>query len=246
VFGGFHDPDPEFEVRPPSRSLCPTGSAPATAAERRAFSTTPSGSQVLAFREAYLGLLPGTGMRVTWWLVTHGRSATLRIECQDAVNTLGNLDPTSVRPEAWLPGVRTEFAGEATASMPPFKMTLHRAFGDQCSPDLVLDCASATIDVHPAFATLVEGWTTETAVQPASWAPPRTERARVLRCTGAALTDGPACAIPFSKGLAFAAPRPQATTEPARNGVEWAFVNSDEVIQEGGYRWIPDFSLADK
>jgi hypothetical protein len=42
--------------------------------------------------------------------------------------------------------------------------------------------------------------------------------------------------------LHFAQGRTTAKDENA--GVEWAFVNSDMVVQAGGFRWIPTSSLA--
>ena len=35
----------------------------------------------------------------------------------------------------------------------------------------------------------------------------------------------------------------ETATEPERVGVEWAHVNSDMVIQQGGYRWMTSFSM---
>jgi hypothetical protein len=105
-------------------------------------------------------------------------------------------------------------------------------------PDaLRLECEPKTIDVHPALATLVEGWPAETYMEPPSWAPPRTQRIRSTACSLVEPKGSLPLLLPFSNGLYFASGKEQGSEETT--GVEWAFVNNDEVIQAGGFRWIP-------
>ncbi len=117
-------------------------------------------------------------------------------------------------------------------------MTLQRRFGTYEPATLVLDCAAKTVSVHPDFATLVEGWKNDDDTrEPATWAPSRTTRVTGLACT---LHDAE-WPFYFGVGLLFAAGQTTVKSETA--GVEWAFVNSDMLIQEGGYRFIPRFAV---
>ena len=176
--------------------------------------------------------------RTTWSLITLGVSVLLRVEGQTAVTHILSLDRRSIQPDMWSPPTRTEYAGTATARTPPFTLKLQRKFGARYPEELELTCATKIILVHPAFATLVEGWkNNDDSMEPANWAPARTERVQVLNCkpSGEAGAD--------SEGLSFARGKPATVKDLEMVGVEWAYVNSDMVIQEGGYRWIPSFSL---
>ncbi len=95
-------------------------------------------------------------------------------------------------------------------------------------------CSHKTIQVHPASATLVKGRKRDDdSMTSTRWTPSRIETSSALVCTST-----PELLLPFTKELAFVTPRRVANNEEAR-GVEWSFVNSDMVIQQGGYRWIP-------
>lgn len=183
-----------------------------------------------------LGALPAKARRTTWTMIRAGSTVLLRVEDQTA-RGMRHLDRDSLRPESWSVPERTEYRGTASAAAGPTTLTLRRAFGAGDPAALVLRCAPRTVDVHPAFVTLVEGWKhQDDTMEPATWAPPRVERVPVLSCK----EDGPA--HPFEDGLSFAAGHRETTKEAATVGIEWAFVNSDMVIQQGGYRWIPAFS----
>jgi hypothetical protein len=202
------------------------------------WSAQPTGSTVLVFRDVYVGMLPARGRRTTWSLITSGVSVLLRVEEQIASRPMPHLDRTSIQPDSWSAPTRTEYAGTATAQSPPFAFKLRRNFGVREPKELALNCAAKTIQVHPAFATLVEGWTnSDDSMEPAAWAPARTERIQALNCKPTGETPS------FSDGLSFVRGRPATAKDLEMSGVEWGFVNSDMVIQEGGYRWIPSFSL---
>ncbi len=192
----------------------------------------------MVFREVYVGALPAYGRRVTWTLVRAGATAILRVEEQRSVGVVPHLDRTSLRPELWGPAARSEYVGVASAASAPLTLRLHRRFGAQEPAALELHCVRKTLAVHPDFATLVEGWVnSDDSMEPASWAPPRTERVVALHC------EPPAEGWSFSDGLSFAPGKAATLKDVETSGVEWGFVNSDMVIQEGGYRWIPAFTL---
>jgi hypothetical protein len=207
---------------------------------QRPWTPQPAGSSLLVFREVQIGMLPGRGRRETWTLIRSGNAVLVRLEEQSSAATIAHLNRESLDPGKWLPATPTEYAGTATANASGFRMTLHRNFGTHEPEQLVLDCAPKTVVVHPVFATLVEGWVnSDDTTKPATWAPARTERVQALNCRE---PDGLGT---FSDGLSFVSGKGATKKDPALSGVEWAFVNSDMVIQQGGYRWIPSFSLRD-
>jgi hypothetical protein len=192
-----------------------------------------------------MGILPSHAQRITWTLVTAKSSAFLRVESQSSVRNLSHLNRESVQASEWQPPTRAEYSGAAAPATPPFKLVLQKTLG-KGQPEMTLACTSKTIDVHPAFVTLVEGWARPDDMnEPASWAPPRTESVRVLYCRPPegvqSIHIGESS---FGEGLAFAAARAATSREPEASGVEFAFVNSDMVIQQGGYRWAPTFSFS--
>lgn len=229
---------------PPADCPAPPPRAPAlppdagAASSLPAWTAAPAGSTTMFFRETYLGMLPRPHRRTTWTLIQSGTTVILRAEDQVAKVPFDHLDRTSTFPDGWTAARRTEYVGVASAASPPFTLTAKRAFGDHEPADLVLKCAPRTIAVHPALATLVEGWKRmDDSMEPASWAPPRTENVVVLACAG------PGAPRSFEDGLSFAKAKKETATEPERVGVEWAHVNSDMVIQQGGYRWMTSFSV---
>ena len=202
------------------------------------WTAAPAGSTRRIFRELLVGQLPGSALRNTWWLFYVGNQAYLRVEEQRTESSMPHLDRTSHFPESWSAPVRTEYVGRLTRSTPPFTLTLTRSFGPHEPAALTLGCAATTVSVHPAFATLVEGWKNDDdSMEPGTWAPPRTERVPAISCKPSG-ADWP---FPFGQGLCFAAGKSTAKLQTA--GIEWAFVNSDMVIQEGGYRFIPSFAV---
>ncbi len=199
----------------------------------------PAGSTALVFREVYVGLVPGgaartsNGHRTTWTLYRAGRSVFLKAEGQHSAATLARLDRKVDDPSRWLAPERSEYGGTASAEAPPFKVQLKRLVGAQDPAELMLDCADKSVDVHPAGATLADAARAKegSPTPPGIWSPTRTENVRTLAC---AMNDdrSPTAA------LVFAPRRASTAKEPEAPGVEWAFVNSDMRIQEGGYRWI--------
>lgn len=221
----------------PARGRSATPDDAGTIALQPAWTPAPPNSTTMSFRETYLGVLPRPHRRTTWTLVQSGTAVLLRAEDQIAKHPFDHLDRTSTFPDGWGAPVRSEYAGAASSASGPFTLTLKRSFGAHEPADLVLKCAPRTIAVHPAFASLVEGWKRmDDSMEPPSWAPPRTENVTVLSCNEAERRS-------FEDGLSFAKPKKETATEPELVGVEWAHVNSDMVIQQGGYRWITAFSM---
>lgn len=222
-----------------TQSVAPSSDAtPILPAASHAWSSQPSGSTTSVFRELYVGLAPSPHEgRTTWTLMQSGLAATLRVERQSSSSAFLRIDPTSLAPDLWAAAVRTEYAGTMSPTSPPFTMTLQRTFGPYEPDRLVLNCVTKSIDVHPAFVTLVHGWRyLDDSTEPASWAPLRVEPVDALSCRA------PGRVEPFSDGLTFVRGKTRTARDHETLGVEWAFVHSDNVTQQGGYRWIPVFS----
>jgi hypothetical protein len=169
-------------------------------------------------------------------LIRSGNSVLLRVESRTAKVPFPHLDRTSTFEDNWGRAERSEATGTASAATPPFTIKLTTRFGPRFPDGIALTCANRTINVHPAFATLAEGWKrSDDSMESAVWAPPRVEKVQVLGCRVDGAGDS------FSDGLSFAKPKAATEKEPAYGGVDWAFVSSDMVIQEGGYRWFIDF-----
>jgi hypothetical protein len=203
------------------------------------WTAAPAGSTTRIFREVLVGKLPARAYRNTWWLLSSSAQAYLRMEEQRSTSALPVLDRTSHFPTEWSAPIRSEYVGSLTRTTPPFTLKLQRRFGPHEPAALTMDCAAKTIAVHPAFATVVEGWKNDDdTMEPATWAPARTERVAAVCCKPV----GSDWSFPFAEGLCFASGKTTAKEQTA--GVEWAFVNSDMVIQQGGYRFIPNFAVA--
>ena len=221
--------------RPTPASQASQAALNRTVAPQPNWTPAPTGSTTLVFREAQIGSLPARGRRDTWTLIRAGASVLLRVEAQSSIRTIHDLDAGSLAQDQWHPPERTEYAGTARGTA----LKLTRNFGDVEPKELALTCTNKTIDVHSAFVTLVKGWTfNDDSMQPASWAPPRVERVTVLNCKSPSDSSSN-----FHDGLSFSKPKRETTKESEMVGVEWVFVNSDMVIQQGGYRWLPDFSV---
>jgi hypothetical protein len=208
----------------------------------------PFGATTLVFRDLYIGALPGPNRRHTWTLHRASSRVVLRLEVEWAKEPFEQVDRASHATDGWVHGARFEYSA-ASPPKGPLKTTLTKTFGPNdfgpgedrgttAPQELTLDCASRPIAVHPAFATLVKGWkNNDDSMEPAVWAPPSTEaisNALVCKLGGGLL-------LPFTEALTFAAGKKNSREETA--GVEWAFINSDMVIQTGGLRWIPTFAL---
>lgn len=102
---------------------------------------------------------------------------------------------------------------------------------------LVLTCSEGDIPIHAAGATLASPAPTGAATKDGSgrgalgvWSPASVETTRARLCTWSV---APARALLHTWSVAFVAPTARSP------GVEWAYENSDMVLQDGGYRWLP-------
>ncbi len=228
---------PELQPLAPKRGAAPAGPPP------REWAALPADSRVLVFRDLYLGALPYPSRRNTWTLVLLDGSARVRFESAQAKSSFKELDRSSHDATAWSVTSRLEYEG-TLVGQPPRSLQLKLiAGGEAPAPgqvptvplELRMACAEQSIDVHPAFVTLVPGWKyDDDSMEPATWAPARTQRERALLCK---LEAEPSLLLPFTTGLAFV-PAKKADRLDAV-GVEWAFNNSDMVLQQGGYRYLP-------
>jgi hypothetical protein len=235
--GALAGSPPVLQPPTPAQAHPPVAKASPSPAPRPQ-AAAPAASTTWVFRETYIGELPGVSRHLTWTLTRSGQEVVLRLEEQVAKQRFGQLDRTSHDPGQWGPAVRSEFAGTLTRAVPPFTGTLQRRAGSYGEATLKLSCVNKPVQVHPAFATLVAGWkNNDESMEPAAWAPARSERVTALHCQ---LTPP---GEHFSVGLALVPPRPETEKNLALAGIEWVFVNSDMVIQEGGYRWLPDFAV---
>jgi hypothetical protein len=194
------------------------------------------------FRELYVGALPHPSRRQTWTLILAKRTAILRVESETAKEAFRAIGPDNQLVERWGTHMHAEYTGELTSAS-PLRMTLGLHVGSddamKLASRLALDCTIGAIRVHPAYATLVQGWKhPDDSIEPASWAPSRTDLVSDAKLCKAAGEERFGGTFPFTTSLAFVRGRELPNGEVAR-GVEWSFVNSDMVIQEGGYRWIP-------
>lgn len=235
--GAQASPPSTLQPLTPAQARPPVAKASSSPAPRPQ-PAAPAASTTWVFRETYIGELPGVGRHLTWTLTRSGQQVVLRLEEQVAKQRFGQLDRTSHDPGQWGPAVRSEFAGTLTRAVPPFTGTLQRRAGSYGEATLQLSCANKPVQVHPAFATLVAGWkNNDDSMEPAAWAPARSERVTALHCQLTPPSEH------FSVGLALVPPRPETEKNLAVAGIEWVFVNSDMVIQEGGYRWLPAFAV---
>ena len=192
--------------------------------------SSPSSEQKLVFRELLVGVLPSPSFRNTWTLILGPAKAQLRLETQRSRSPFLQLDRTTHAESAWLRATRTDFAGEVLTRS-PLVVTLSRTAGEDGAAALRLECAAGELDVHPAFATLVPGWKNDDdSSEPPSWAPARTTKVRASACRLVTPAGSPRMMLSFTELLAFSA---------GAKGLEWGFVNSGGVLQQGGYRFLP-------
>jgi hypothetical protein len=108
---------------------------------------------------------------------------------------------------------------------------------------LDLVCKNETLRVRSPMATLTPGIkrNDDTMTRP-TWSPGSTEALpNAWVCT--VVQDVPEDVLLwFTKAMAFA---PMRKSAASLGGVEWAFANDDMVLQDGGYRFVPESSLQD-
>jgi hypothetical protein len=194
----------------------------------------PEGATVLVFRDLLVGVIPYPARRTTWSLAIAGDAALLRHEASRAAGALAHLDDRADAPATWSAPIRAEYTGKVLRKEPlsiAFQIRFG-ARGESALPEaLAMTCATKQVRVRAAGAHLLEGKKqNDDRMTPARWVPGTSESVRANRCTFG--EDSRALIGHFTEALTFA-------SKQASPGIEWAFVSSDMVVQEGGLRWLP-------
>lgn len=214
----------------------------------------PDGSRRYVFRELLVGALPFPSRRVTWQLALAGKRVILRREAEVSVSSFRRIDGTTHAGSGWRGATRSVWEGERDPGLVHLgKIPLTRTYGPTPPPvdvpmaelpgKLELSCKQETLRVRPSHATLTPGIkrNDDTMTRP-TWSPSTSEPLpSAWVCT--VVQDVPQDVLLwFTKALAFA-PIRKSPNPPG--GVEWAFANDDMVLQDGGYRYVPEASLQD-
>jgi len=189
------------------------------------------------FRQLFVGALVNPPARITWVLCQARPSARLETFCQTASAPAAGmrLDGSEQAESAWAePALSTYEGSSVRADGVGYRFSVVRRVGDMRAPacrllpaEFVLQCRQGTVPVHEARAVLLPGSKRNDDTQRAAqWQPPTVERVDVLECTSDALAP----ALTWGRPLVFAPPR------GGRLGIEFAFENSDMLVQDGGYR----------
>jgi len=195
------------------------------------------------FRQVAVGMITEP-LRLTWILSSAPAKARLTLLCQRGISTHWErgkrLNGTENDESVWGPPVLTTYAGPRTRES-PLSFSLDAVAGstgeDGCAAPpvgLLLSCQRGSVPTLAAGAVLEpsgrEG-------KKGRWRPPAVLDVAALICD-VTQKDGDASDKPFKFlwpgwRLAFAPRRGESA------GVEWAFENSDTVVQEGAYRFLP-------
>ncbi|WP_437626268.1 hypothetical protein [Sorangium sp. So ce1151] len=197
------------------------------------------------FRQVLVGALRYPPTRLTWVLSRSAARARLQVFCQVGKprTQLGmSLNGEENDETRWPAPTLTVYTGARASDHPPsYRLSATAGpaeTGCGAMPGaLGLQCRPEQVSVLPAGAALVPGKKTDRDEKTtARWQPSSRTRVEALRCD-LALDGAPVIwRIRYSMRewpLVFVAPREEAP------GIEWAHENSDQVVQEGGYRWMP-------
>jgi hypothetical protein len=202
------------------------------------------------FRHLFVGALTYPPKRLTWVLLRSPSFARLQVLCQVGTPSSGlgfSLNGKENDAALWRAPILTEYAGsrvegEGGAGVTTYRLAVSSGpsgeTGCEALPRVLrLQCRSEQVSVLAAGAALVPGKKlADDRMTAAHWQPPGRKRVTALRCD--IETDGDPTAWPFHLvqsewPLMFVAGKEGAP------GIEWAYENSDEVVQEGAYRWMP-------
>lgn len=227
--------------------------APATATPAPAPQTwapVPEGAAVMVFREVLVGMLPYPSRRVTWTLIRSAGAIRLRMERETVRgDSFQRVDKATHDPARWGDPVRAEYTQEpapASGGALDLKLSYGPSGGGERPAELpetlAFGCKSESVRVRPADAAQRPGRARGEEVAAPSWSPASTEAVpNALVCRPSPEIER-GVLLPFTEALTFVAGRKSPKGDTA--GVEWAFDNSDMVIQHGGLRWMPAASVA--
>ena len=196
-------------------------------------------SERRVFRHVLVGAVINPPRRYTWVLLRRAKRARLAVYCQDGkavsraksphpgISLTGDENDDSL----WLAPGHAAYVGVRVADT-PLAYELSGPPGCGLPGTLRVTCRPDKVDVRPAGAALVPGGKrADDTMRPARWEPPVRKPVDVLRCDVAIAGDPDLGHLDLKHWpLAFASPR----------AIEWAWENSDMIVQEGAYRWLPD------
>lgn len=226
--------------------LASPADTPAPAAAARAVDEPPAAG-ARSFRHLLVGALMRAPIRLTWTEWTHDVHTRLRVACQEGGGAkipglgrpgLAGVALTGKENDAryWFPPVVTDYQ-EADATHDLVAVSLPPAHGG-CSgipAKLRLTCKPDRVAVLAVGAALIPGGTKpdDPGHRPPTWRPSTRKTVDAERCD-ATLPDS-------SPGSSFLADTiaEQPLVWVADHPIEWAFENSDVVVQQGAYRFMP-------
>lgn len=228
--------------RPSAAPLASVVVSPSAAAPGSSVAREPAPKlERRVFRQVLVGMLSRTATRLTWILSSNAVQTDLDLYCQTATTTGRGLRLTGAEQDdaIWGDAVRVSYFSSTPKAVSGAK-EVEYVFASRPHPaampcltppeGIALRCKDESIDVHPAGATL--GRSNDRSDDSASgvWTPATREHVRARLCTWSV---APARALWPTWSVALVAPTARSP------GVEWAFENSDMVLQDGGYRWLP-------
>ena len=188
-------------------------------------------------RQTWAGKVVAKPKQVTWVLDRSMGRVGLRVSCRRGRGAL-RLNGEETNEAAWQPAVTTEYTGvEIDAAGPSYRFTSLATSREAVAchgldAPFTLACRAAEVAVLQRGARLVVGARDEAhELPPWHWEPPNEDHVRAWLCDVVAPEKGGAPAF-GGNPVAFPDAR-----DPAR-GIEWAYENSDMVVQQGAYRWF--------
>jgi len=201
------------------------------------------------FREVLVGALPSPPRRRTWTFTRGASRARLTIACQTGSKGAHSTGASWLRlsgeenqESQWLPAIAAEYVGEQRGTSPlSFRFSLVSGPSDRAAcgvlhPAILFTCRPSKVLVLRAGAAIVVGRKgPNDEIPPHHWSPSARESVSSLRCEAEVEGDAGYASVTLWHDVAFEF----AAGKHGSPGVEWAFENSDMVIQDGGYRWMP-------
>jgi hypothetical protein len=200
------------------------------------------------FRQVLVGAIAFPSRRLTWVRSQDDRRVELTLFCQtqrgSGVPWL-HLDGREQLESTWSTPVRTTFRGPRRADGEPLRLSTTDDLGPlwacvKVVRSLIMTCRPSVVPVLRAGARLLG----DHAHPPIRWQPAAREYVHGESCLLARDPADPKGArteavivMRSDEPLFFAGP-PRAGHAGRPSGVEWAFDNSDQVVQEGAFRWV--------
>jgi hypothetical protein len=213
------------------------------------------------YRDLVTGALPRYTTRLTWILSRGATRARMQLVCQSSTEDgfPRRLTGAENDEDGWSAPELSDYDGRLDGALSYLFTRSSPGSAEGSQPTLCgaapkafrLQCHTKTVSVLRAGAALIPGTGAKDVDVPiaARWDPPKLERVEALSCDvrGA---DAPASPekgrrdVPdeerasLERGAFFALSPVFAAATPARPGIEWAYENSDCLVQTGAYRFL--------